>query len=164
MPNANNAIQIITIHKSKGLEFDAVFLPFINFKASKDGIVDSFHKEFLFTHFKQNKVILNINNKKLKNSAFNSLYDSNLIDKLSDMLNIFYVAVTRPTKYLFINFEMKKDSLGEKVKSILDEDEGKEIMNINLDTYTCGLSISSKSKEKWSITSFWSLVLTWAME
>ena len=148
MPNANNAIQIITIHKSKGLEFDAVFLPFINFKASKDGIVDSFHKEFLFTHFKQNKVILNINNKKLKNSAFNSLYDSNLIDKLSDMLNIFYVAVTRPTKYLFINFEMKKDSLGEKVKSILDEDEGKEIMNINLDTYTCGELVEIKDDNK----------------
>ena len=148
MPNANDAVQIITIHKSKGLEFDAVFLPFINFKASKTNIVEQFHKEYLFTDFEKNKVILNINNKKLENSKFKDLYNKNVFDKLTDMLNIFYVATTRPKKYLFINFENKSNSLGEIILNIFETDEGKKLMEQNADTYTLGVLENNDVQDK----------------
>lgn len=148
MPNVNDAIQIITIHKSKGLEFDAVFLPFINFKASKDSIVESFHKEYLFTDYEKYKVILNINNRKLENSNFKDIYIENVFDKLTDMLNIFYVASTRPRKYLFINFENKKNSLGEVIYNILNSDDNNNFMTQNADTFTLGTLTDTEADSK----------------
>jgi exodeoxyribonuclease V beta subunit len=79
-----NLIKIITIHKSKGLEYPLVFLPFIcSFRE-----VNSANNRYYRYHDEQ----LNLNIDLGKADAFKTLSDK---ERLQEDLRLFYVAITR---------------------------------------------------------------------
>ena len=102
-PEGSNAVQIMTIHKSKGLQFPIVICPFFDWK------------------FDLSKQISWINNENEKLPAYfvkmtNAVKDSSLEDVYLaeegkfylDNLNLLYVAFTRPETALFLCGSIKK--------------------------------------------------------
>ena len=101
----SDAIQLITIHKSKGLEFDHVIIPFLNWSLDNDS---GGGKE------KNMWVNLNVFNKKfdmpypIKYKSSNPItiypesYEMEKKKAYEDNINLMYVAFTRPKLGLFI--------------------------------------------------------------
>ena len=97
-PEGANAIQIMTIHKSKGLQFPVVICPFYDWKLDVSRQITWIENEGqkLPAYFvKMNKVI--------KNSELGNLYEEEEGKYFLDQLNLLYVAFTRPETALFIS-------------------------------------------------------------
>ncbi|WP_277632454.1 UvrD-helicase domain-containing protein [Avrilella dinanensis] len=100
-PENSDAVKIMTIHKSKGLEFPVVIFPFANEKLSdtRDKIwVDLPKKQFdlpkgLINQSKQ----LNFYGQKIQQH-----YEEKKEEYLFDVVNILYVALTRAVEQLYI--------------------------------------------------------------
>ncbi len=106
-PEGNNAIKIMTIHKSKGLEFPVVIYPFANDDYSK-GKRNQLWIPIENKNIKFNKVL--IDNKK---DVLNYSDDASLIyqeknqEEIVDNINVLYVAFTRAVEQLYVISEMK---------------------------------------------------------
>ena len=87
-----NAIQILTIHKSKGLEYNTIFIP--NLEDNEFPTKKLYGKKYwhvLGEYFVNNK----------------EKYESDIEDERK----LFYVAVTRAKENLFLSYEFSKESL-----------------------------------------------------
>lgn len=99
-----DGVQILTIHKSKGLEFHTVILPFCDGKA--DGI-KSKNKPLLWcTPTEEPFNILQLApieyGTTMKESLFHKEFDEELLRQLVDNLNVLYVAFTRAENNLIV--------------------------------------------------------------
>ncbi|QRE04408.1 UvrD-helicase domain-containing protein [Flavobacterium psychrophilum] len=110
----SNAIRIMTIHKSKGLEFPVVIFPFVeeNYSAPKREKmwIDSQSDDLDFDKFLIDK------SSKVKEYGENaaSVYNQKSQEDLLDNINVLYVALTRAEEQLFIISNSKKrNSKGE---------------------------------------------------
>jgi len=108
-PDEADAVQIITIHKSKGLAFRAVFVPFCNWdlKTKPNSIfwvsaADTVYKELGGIPLKFAE--------ELSNSTVAKAYYKELLDSNLDALNMLYVATTRSKDYLYLSVMEKKDA------------------------------------------------------
>jgi ATP-dependent exoDNAse (exonuclease V) beta subunit len=106
--NESNAVKIMTIHKSKGLEFDYVLLPNLNWnpKVSKEKFWVELSEELQLNALKF--AIVN-NNAILENTTYNNL---RIIEKDTislDTINTLYVAMTRAVKQMYIWHTSLKD-------------------------------------------------------
>lgn len=112
----DTAIRVMTIHKSKGLEFDVVLIPFLSWAAAAERM-DS--KKLLWVEPQQAPFdtlpLLPVTNAKaLKNTIFQDDYARELRDLYIDNLNLTYVAFTRPRCELYAFGQMApKTSKGE---------------------------------------------------
>ncbi|MBL6873273.1 MAG: UvrD-helicase domain-containing protein [Flavobacteriales bacterium] len=98
VPEDTEAVKVMTVHKSKGLEFPIVFIPF-NWKIGKPAEelwVDAKGK------IKKMKVALLDNTKELEKSDYAQLHKGENDKSLMDDLNVLYVAMTRPKEQLYI--------------------------------------------------------------
>ncbi|RUA30923.1 MAG: hypothetical protein DSY76_01990 [Bacteroidetes bacterium] len=120
LPENIDAIKLLTIHKSKGLEFPVVIFPANGFRRRKG----SFHWvnpkevgiETLETAMVNHKAALEA-------SSFKDQYLDEE-DKLNmDDINMIYVACTRPTEQLIIFSEDKKDNIWKKIKDFNIEND-----------------------------------------
>ena len=125
-----NGVHISTIHKSKGLEYDAVIVPFVNWTGNKS--------DFLWFE-KPNLCNSNIPAFLLKassdlvNTHFADGYYMEKSKKFVDDLNLLYVALTRAKKVLIANIE--------------NQNIGKEVMKcINNNFKIDGLDVISNYK------------------
>ncbi len=104
-----DAIRIITIHSSKGLEFKNVIIPFCNWeidhKPSQTNILWCKTEE---EPFKQLDLIPVKYSKKLSETIFQNDYLKEKFHAYVDNLNLLYVAFTRAEQNLF-NFSPKKE-------------------------------------------------------
>src|SRR5215217_7913720 len=109
LPASENtdAVQVITIHKSKGLAFRAVMLPFcnwdINGKPNSIFWVPAAGTPYHHLHSIPLKY-----NKELSRSSVAKPYFEELLYNNMDALNMLYVATTRSKEYLYINTMGKK--------------------------------------------------------
>lgn len=108
-----NSVNLMTIHKSKGLEFDTLFY-YYNPKTSQNNIpkvifyftMDNKYeeaKEFLLTNTKFNYIL------KILSSEFGYL-EENKIKEEHEEINNLYVALTRPKNNIYIALEKYDES------------------------------------------------------
>ncbi|MDQ0637181.1 ATP-dependent helicase/nuclease subunit A [Pedobacter sp. W3I1] len=123
-PEGADAIQIITIHKSKGLAFRAVFVPFCNWeiKGKPNGTFWVSSEE---TVYKELKGIPLKYNEALADSAIAKAYYEELLYNNMDALNMLYVATTRSKDFLYIatmaKKELKLSNMGDVINFTFDE-------------------------------------------
>lgn len=100
IPESLNAARVYTIHKSKGLQFPVVIIPFCNWNlASKDSLcwVNLETPPFDTIGYFPVKMT-----KELLNTRIRSEYQSEMLKQAIDQLNALYVAVTRAEQGLVI--------------------------------------------------------------
>lgn len=100
IPDGINAIRIMTIHKSKGLEFPVVIYPFANDKSRNTKSSLWINPEI--KEIPELKSALVSNSIALESTDFLELYQSEKDKSMLDMLNVLYVALTRPSERLYI--------------------------------------------------------------
>ncbi len=96
-----DAVNILTIHKSKGLDFHAIFVPFCEWPLSKNGEIKWFRNDAsAFTNYIP-LLPLKIN-KELEKTNFKAEYEEEMLYKKIDNLNLIYVALTRARDAMYI--------------------------------------------------------------
>ena len=106
-PQDLNAVKVLTIHKSKGLQFPVTILPFFDSKLSKSSFktwVELNENEFSKQVLIQFSSSMNYFSKKAK--AKYELIQSNMI---TDSLNLMYVAMTRAQNESYIISKVSVD-------------------------------------------------------
>lgn len=109
-PEGVEAIRIMTIHKSKGLEFPVVIYPFAD-----DSLKPIDPKVWIPLDEKDIGITQSLvqKNKKLEqiNVQTKKVYDTKTQEELLDIINVLYVALTRAKEQLYIisSFKLNKD-------------------------------------------------------
>lgn len=105
--DTTDAVQVITIHKSKGLAFRAVMLPFCNWdiNGKTNGIFWVSSENTPYHHL--SSIPLKYN-KDLGRSSVAKPYFEELLYNNMDALNMLYVATTRAREYLYMSAMGKK--------------------------------------------------------
>ena len=120
-PKGVDAIQIMTIHKSKGLEFPVVILPFLDWQSKNSKIWIPLQKDEE-NPFETFYVGINNELKSIKNEAIKSKIDEeeNLVQL--DEINTLYVATTRAKEQLYmIALKPKESSKSKNISNYLHE-------------------------------------------
>ena len=106
-----DSIRLLTVHKSKGLEFKAVLLPFFDWKIGQNGkfapILWCRPETEPFNQFPLLPVRLGPT---LKKSHFKNEYFEELASNFIDVFNLVYVAFTRAKSALIIHCPLPKES------------------------------------------------------
>ena len=111
-PATSNAIRIMTIHSSKGLEFDIVFIPFFTWEVTKTRATDIIWCEPKTAPFDQLPLVAVHPSKSLLQSHFRQEYIQEQIAQAIDNLNLTYVAITRPRYRLYIYSQLNRSTTG----------------------------------------------------
>jgi ATP-dependent exoDNAse (exonuclease V) beta subunit len=114
---ATDGIRILSIHKSKGLEFDNVIIPFCDWRLE--------HRDLLFWQPKESPfdalpiAPIDYNGKQLMGTIYERDYLDEHLQVTVDNLNLLYVAFTRASKNLFVlgrrDYKSSRSSLIETV-------------------------------------------------
>ena len=108
-PDEADAVQVITIHKSKGLAFGAVFIPFCSWelKTKNNSVFWAPSGETIYKELASIPLKFNDN---LADSAVAKAYFKELLDSSLEALNLLYVATTRAKDYLYLSVMRKSES------------------------------------------------------
>lgn len=112
-PEGNNAVRIMTIHKSKGLEFPVVIMPFAEEDYSRKP-KDKLWLEATEMDFGLPKVLID-NSAAVEGFGEEAkmIYDQKKQEELLDNINVLYVALTRAEEQLYVISNMNLTSKGE---------------------------------------------------
>jgi ATP-dependent exoDNAse (exonuclease V) beta subunit len=100
VPDDQDAIKIMTIHKSKGLEFKAVIIPFCNWKLDTEINSNIIWCQPQQEPFNAIKLLPVTYNSKLRNTIFKEEYFQERLYQYVDSINLLYVAFTRSCEVL----------------------------------------------------------------
>lgn len=113
-PEEANAVQVLTIHKSKGLAFRAVFIPFCDL-----GLSGKSNSVFWVPAQETPYALLGSiplkYSKELANSSVAKYYFEEELYSYMDSLNMIYVATTRAKDYLFIGMKGSEKNEGKSI-------------------------------------------------
>lgn len=114
LPESRDAIKVMTIHKSKGLEFPVVILPqidfYLKFLSFANYLIDA-GEQILYKNLSLSSGIEPVR-------LFSEI-EKDLI--LTDKMNLFYVAMTRPENRLYAFNHFSKGNFGELVHAALQK-------------------------------------------
>ena len=103
IPDGLDAVQVMTIHKSKGLEFPIVIFPYANWTTTDKNPKTWIPLENAEENFNGIKNALVSINKELATTEIGeSIYENHKNEVLLDNLNLLYVALTRPVQRLYV--------------------------------------------------------------
>ena len=114
-PDTMDAVRVLTIHRAKGLQYPVVIIPDADFKLRNT-------KRFLWAEM-EGDLTGNISvfplpvQADLENTNYGDLYKKEMADSLLDMVNLLYVATTRPEDRLYLISE-RPEKEPEKLNSI----------------------------------------------
>ena len=115
--NVDNAVKIMTIHNSKGLEYNYVYLPYLdsNFQKSANNDIIKFSNKYgiitpFYDHGKGSTFVKELNNQYQR------------VEEISERIRLFYVALTRAKEKIIMITEFK-----DKNNSRVSEDELKRV-------------------------------------
>lgn len=102
------AIRLLTIHKSKGLEFPVVMHPFADYKGEP-------HKNSIWVYADDEKLkpldrLRIAASEKLSNTVFKQDYEQEKASVEMEVFNMLYVALTRPVSRLYVSGKLKKET------------------------------------------------------
>ncbi len=120
MPEGVDAIQVMTIHKAKGLKFESVILDFI--PRSNTTTRNDFWSDLVLDGLDELKVTMLPMVKDLEFLDLDHVYNEEVDKTELDLLNMIYVALTRPVSALFIisqKKEKKQNSLTNYIQNFL---------------------------------------------
>ncbi|PCJ27381.1 MAG: hypothetical protein COA97_03685 [Flavobacteriales bacterium] len=145
IPEGINAIRVMSIHKSKGLEFPVVIFPFATsaVKASE---------KFFWTNDTNieglTSVIIPIS-ESLTKTRFVSVYEDEMDKSRLDLVNVLYVALTRPKDRLYIISRMRKkpSKHGSTADYLYDFCESKPDRKVADNHFRFGLFTDNTNKE-----------------
>lgn len=135
VPATPNAIRIMTIHSSKGLEFDIVIIPFLTWalkdsnKGKKRNIIWCTPKQEAFQGM---PLVAITQDDKALETHFKDDYIQEIISQYIDYMNITYVAFTRPKYRLYTygtrfeneeNPQQKITNIGQLISSFLYQEK-----------------------------------------
>ena len=100
-----NAVRVQTIHKSKGLEFPVVLLPFLEMDIGRENPFISRDEETMSLHYIKKEHTL-------YSAGVRKIYNADYLNNLVDELNNVYVATTRAKKELYIFIPTKENKEG----------------------------------------------------
>lgn len=98
--NTTQGIRLITIHKSKGLEFENVIIPFCDWSIEKTNTIWCSPKVAPFNELPL--VPVDFNAKQMKGTIFEDDYNDEHLQNCVDNLNLLYVAFTRASQSLYM--------------------------------------------------------------
>jgi ATP-dependent helicase/nuclease subunit A len=104
--SVENAVRIISVHKSKGLEFPVVFLAELDSQFNKRDIQEDFLADVNDTLGLQ--IIDRKSNTKLSSLAYQVIAEKKLAAGLAEEMRILYVAMTRARQRLILSASEKK--------------------------------------------------------
>jgi ATP-dependent exoDNAse (exonuclease V) beta subunit len=100
LPAGNDAIRIMTIHASKGLEFPVVFIPFVDWGLMPKSGSLSWMEANSVPFASYGKLPVSIK-KELAESHYATAFHNEILDTALDKLNMLYVAFTRAAVRLY---------------------------------------------------------------
>jgi len=141
-----NAIQIMTIHKSKGLEFPVVIFPFADKDYSRSKGQKQIWIDNQWSEIEIPRLLIK-NNAEVENYTQNAkqIWQKVGQEELLDNINLIYVALTRAAEQLYVISKMnlkKKDELSNRTSSFFIRflTEVKGVFDRNQFTYSFGSS------------------------
>ncbi len=122
--STGNGVRILTIHKSKGLAFHTVMLPFSHWDIERDRQGDVLWCSTDKAPFNELGALpISIQSKAVRTSVFAPDYEEEHLERRVDALNTLYVAFTRAIANLYVWGKTKANTAGELIYSTLSNDE-----------------------------------------
>ena len=154
MKSDTETVQIVTIHKSKGLEYDAVIIPFCDWEtAEHQGGSDIMWVQPREENFSGIPVVPVKYERSLVNTIFKDDYLRELQSLYIDNLNLTYVAFTRPKRELYVFAAMKSyrtKNMGAALYQMMTtakDAEGQPLFRLNDNVYECGTKVTGGSAQ-----------------
>jgi ATP-dependent helicase/nuclease subunit A len=101
LPDSSDAIVISTVHKSKGLQYRFVFIPFLDWIFEQQGPKDTMWVIPEKSPFNELPVVLVKDENKMEKTIFSHDFKMEYFKKIVDVFNLFYVAITRAEEGLW---------------------------------------------------------------
>jgi ATP-dependent exoDNAse (exonuclease V) beta subunit len=130
-----DGIRILSIHKSKGLEFDHVLIPFCDWRMEMPDVLWCEPKENPYMALPL--AAIDYSQKGMKGTIYEDDYNTEHLQNVVDNLNLLYVAFTRAVESLFvIGKRQGKGSRSERIEQVLPviDLEGAEISGLDNET------------------------------
>ncbi len=118
VPDDQDAIKIMTVHKSKGLEFKAVIIPYCNWKLDSEITSNIIWCKPQIEPFNAIKLIPVTYTSKLKETIFKNEYFEELLYQYVDSINLLYVAFTRSCEVLITFGPLPSNSTKSGIKTV----------------------------------------------
>lgn len=127
--NEIDGIRLITIHKSKGLEFDNVIVPFCDWKVNDSGTIWCYPQEAPFNTLPI--IPIDYRPKQMKGTIYEKDYLNEYLQNTVDNLNLLYVAFTRAANNLFVigkrnNPQLRSDLIEKSLPIVNEQLKGSE--------------------------------------
>lgn len=118
-----DAVNVMTVHKSKGLDFSIQFIPFCNWKMED---VNQLNANYIWVKAPENTCFASLPampirySSEMQNSHFRDFYLEEKRNLYVDSLNLLYVALTRAVDELLIYCPAPKNTSGKKISTVAD--------------------------------------------